>query len=79
MSAIVTLPQGTHYIHLILPSITIYYKLDTLSTNILITNNNEQQLIAIAVEHDNRKRHFLSVTYDELSKLLHYLGFLGRE
>ncbi|CAF4614693.1 unnamed protein product, partial [Rotaria socialis] len=37
------------------------------------TNNNEQQLIFIAVEHNNRKRHFLSVTFDELSKLLHCL------
>jgi hypothetical protein len=45
----------------------------------LTTNNNEQQLIAIAVEHDYRKRDFLSVTLDELSKLLHYLGFFNRE
>jgi hypothetical protein len=72
MSA-VTLPQSTHYIHFILPSIKIYYKLNALLTSISITNNNEQHLIVIGVEHNNRKRHFLSLTFDELSKLLHSL------
>ena len=73
MSATVSLPQGAHYIHYVLPSIKIYYKLDTLLTTMWRTNNNEQNLIVIGVEHDNRKRHFLYVTFDELSKLLHVL------
>ncbi|CAF3817843.1 unnamed protein product [Rotaria sordida] len=72
MSA-VTLPQGKHYIHFILPSIKIYYTLNTLLTDISTTNNNEQHFIVIGVEHNNRKRHFLSLTIDELSKLLYSL------
>ncbi|CAF0876390.1 unnamed protein product [Adineta steineri] len=73
MSTLLTLSQGSHYIHFILPSIKIYYKLDTLLTNISTTNSNEQRVIVIAVEHINQKRHFLSLTIDELSKLLHFL------
>ena len=73
MSGMVSLPQGAHYIHYVLPSTKIYYKLDGLLSNMRRTNNNEQNLIALGVEHNNRKRHFLHVTFDELSKLVHLL------
>ena len=59
--------------HLILPSIRIFYKLNNLLTNILTKANNKQQLIVIAVQYDIRKRHFLSVTSDELTQLLNSL------
>ena len=39
----------------------------------LILKNNEQQLILIAVEHNNHKRYFLRVTLDKLLKLLYNL------
>ncbi|CAF1115362.1 unnamed protein product [Didymodactylos carnosus] len=51
--------QDTHYTHFILPLVKIYYKLDILLMNISRRDKDGQHLIIIAVEHDNRKRHFL--------------------
>ncbi len=68
MLANTMLSLGTHYIHLILPSIKIYYKLDALLSSMSTTNNNGENLIVIGVEYNNRKRNFLSLTFAELSK-----------
>ncbi len=73
MLANTMLSLGTHYIHLILPSIKIYYKLDALLSSMSTTNNNGENLIVIGVEYNNRKRNFLSLTFAELSKLIDHL------
>ncbi|CAF4234108.1 unnamed protein product [Rotaria sp. Silwood2] len=73
MSVVEILSQGTHYIHQIIPAIKIYYKLNNLLKNMLTTHNNEQDLIVVTAEYNNQKRYFLSLTFDELLKLLHFL------
>ncbi len=73
MSANMMLPQGAHYIHLILPSIKIYYKLNALLSSMSTANNKGENLITIGVEYNSRKRHFLSITFAQLLKLVNYL------
>ncbi|CAF3239504.1 unnamed protein product, partial [Rotaria sp. Silwood2] len=73
MSMVESLPQGTHYIHELIPEVKIFYKLNSLLINMSIRNNAEQDLIVVAAEYNNQKRYFLSLTFDELSKLLHFL------
>lgn len=70
MSSQDTLRQGTHYVHCILPSTKLFYKLHTLLLNSSTINKNGEDLISIAVEHENRKRYFFDVTLDELLNLL---------
>ncbi|UJR12693.1 hypothetical protein I4U23_016867 [Adineta vaga] len=73
-----TVPQGTHYIHYILPSAKLYYKLRTLLDDVIVMKENGQKSIIIGVEHENRKRLFLNVTFDELSKVLQSLDVSKR-
>ncbi|CAF2101293.1 unnamed protein product, partial [Rotaria magnacalcarata] len=72
MSASQTESQRMHHIHQIVPSVKVYYKLNQLLIS-MPTKDNQQDLIIVAVEYSNQKRYFLSLTFDELSKLLYYL------
>lgn len=69
----ITIPEGIHYVHNIIPNAKIYYKLNDLLINISSTANVQHDLIVIAIENNHQKRHFLGVTFDQLSKLIHEL------
>ena len=64
-----------HHIQTILPRIKIYHKLDTLLTNLLnIKDEQMHSMIVIGIENEDRKRHFMSVSLEQLAILLDLLN-----
>ena len=72
MSITPTSLEITNNIYQLIPKTKIYYKLSDLLTNILASNNTKTSIV-IAVEYKNQKRYFLTVSFQELSILLHFL------
>ena len=72
MSITPTSLEITNSIYQLIPKTKIHYKLSDLLTNILASNNTKTSIV-IAVEYENQKRYFLTVSFQEPSILLHFL------